>query len=191
VRIRLLLDLIPDRTPPSASQIVSLLSMKRGCARRSVSRQFQHFFPKGLENLMSVVELHAEVLFLLLRVDHAPTLRRDGSIDGLAGRGGFELRAIVTTLLALRTAAEWARFADAVTTSSSTSRPIQNTIERGNRKRGRTQGAADANDVERHHGLGHRLPDRLAMPVRFRQRTLRASPSGGRTNQRAHPAMGA
>ena len=76
--------------------------MKRGCARRSVSRQFQHFFPKGLENLMSVVELHAEVLFRLLRVDHAPTLRRDGSIDGLAGGGGFELRAIVTTLLPLR-----------------------------------------------------------------------------------------
>src|ERR1700756_1196951 len=69
-------------------RIVSLLSMKRGCARRSVSRQFQHFFPKGLENLMSVVELHAEVLFLLLRIDDAPTLSRDGSIDGLAGRGG-------------------------------------------------------------------------------------------------------
>jgi len=48
-----------------------------------------------------------------------------------------------------KTAAEWARFADAVTTSSSTSRPIQNTIERGNRERGRTQAAADASDVER------------------------------------------
>jgi hypothetical protein len=62
--------------------------MKRGCARRSVSRRFQLFFPKGLENSMSVVELHAEVLYLLLRVDHAPTLRRDDSIDGLAGGGG-------------------------------------------------------------------------------------------------------
>jgi hypothetical protein len=31
---------------------------------------------------------------------------------------------------------------------------------------------SDASDVERHHGLGHRLPDRLAMPVRFRLRTL-------------------
>jgi hypothetical protein len=37
---------------------------------------------------MSVVELHAEVLFLLLRINDAPTLSRDGSIDGLAGRGG-------------------------------------------------------------------------------------------------------
>jgi len=82
-------------------RIVSLLSMKRGCARRSVSRQFLHFFPKGLENLMSVVELHAEVLFLPLRIDDAPTLSRDGSVDGLAGGGGFELRAIITTLLPL------------------------------------------------------------------------------------------
>lgn len=50
---------------------------------------------------MSVVELHAEVLFLLLRIDDAPTLSRDGSIDGLAGGGGFELRAIITALLPL------------------------------------------------------------------------------------------
>ena len=51
---------------------------------------------------MSVVELHAEVLYLLLRVNRAPALRRDGSIDGLAGGGGFEQRAIFTTLLPLR-----------------------------------------------------------------------------------------
>jgi hypothetical protein len=38
----------------------------------------------------------------LLGVDHAPALRRDGSIDGLAGRRRFEQRAVFASLIALR-----------------------------------------------------------------------------------------
>ena len=44
---------------------------------------------------------HILDLALLLRVDHAPTLRGNGSIHGFAGRGGFELHTVFAALLAL------------------------------------------------------------------------------------------
>jgi hypothetical protein len=88
--------------------------------------------------------------------------------------------------------AEWARFRRCRDDFFvNIARPIKNIIARGDGEQKRTRGATDANGIELHHELGHRLPGRLAVPVRSKtEDAIAAAPQGRQTNGRARPLKG-